>query len=150
MAMFKIDKTKQREIRNAAVVAISAAASDGIFDYVKERFGTNQDGTPSLIGKHANLAQAASGAALLAVAPKKRGLAKDLTENIALGLIVAGIYSWSVETLDLTTHVRGFLPASEFSGYAARHQLAGPAMGAYAPRAAIGAGNLAADIAPVI
>ena len=36
MAMFKIDKTKQREIRNAAVVAISAAASDGLFDYVKE------------------------------------------------------------------------------------------------------------------
>ena len=147
MAMFKIDKTKQREIRNAAVVAISAAASDGIFDYVKERFGTNQDGTPSLIGKHANLAQAASGAALLAVAPKKRGLAKDLAENIALGLIVAGIYSWSVDTLDLTTHVRNFLP---LAGYAPRHQLAGPAMGAYAPRMAIGAGNLAADIAPVI
>ena len=147
MAMFKIDKTKQREIRNAAVVAISAAASDGIFDYVKERFGTNQDGTPSLIGKHANLAQAASGAALLAVAPKKRGLAKALAENIALGLIVAGIYSWSVDTLDLTTHVRNFLP---LAGYAPRHQLAGPAMGAYAPRMAIGAGNLAADIAPVI
>ena len=147
MAMFKIDKSKQREIRNAAVVAISAAASDGIFDYVKERFGTNQDGTPSLIGKHANLAQAASGAALLAVAPKKRGLAKDLAENIALGLIVAGIYSWAVDTLDLTTHVRNFLP---LAGYAPRHQLAGPAMGAYAPRMSIGAGNLAADIAPVI
>jgi len=147
MAMFKIDKTKQREIRNAAVVAISAAASDGIFDYVKERFGTNAAGDATLIGKHANLAQAASGAALLAVAPKKRGLAKDLAENIALGLIVAGIYSWSVDTLDLTTHVRNFLP---LAGYAPRQQLAGPAMGAYAPRMAIGAGNLAADTAPVI
>ena len=151
MAMFKIDKSKQREIRNAAVVAVSAAASDGIFDYVKERFGANADGTPTLIGKHANLAQAASGAALLALAPKRRGLAKDLAENIALGLIVAGIYSWSVDTLDLTTKVREFLPASsDFSGYAPRHQLAGPAMGAYAPRMAIGAGNLAADLAPVI
>ena len=147
MAMFKIDKTKQREIRNAAVVAISAAASDGLFDYVKERFGTNAAGDATLIGKHANLAQAASGAALLAVAPKKRGLAKDLAENIALGLIVAGIYSWSVDTLDITTHVRNFLP---LAGYAPRHQLAGPAMGAYAPRMAIGAGNLAADIAPVV
>jgi hypothetical protein len=148
MAMFKIDKTKQREIRNAAVVAISAAASDGLFDYVKERFGTNAAGEATLIGKHANLAQAASGAALLAVAPKKRGLAKDLAENIALGLIVAGIYSWSVDTLDLTTHVRNFLPP--LAGYAPRHQLAAPALGAYAPRSVIGAGGLASDTQPVI
>ena len=148
MAMFKIDKTKQREIRNAAVVAISAAASDGLFDYIKQRFGTDSMGQATLIGKHANLAQAASGAALLAVAPKKRGLAKDLAENIALGLIVSGIYSWSVDTLDITSQVRKLLP--ELSGYAPRHQLAAPALGAYAPRSVIGGGSLAADTQPVI
>jgi len=148
MAMFKIDKTKQREIRNAAVVAISAAASDGLFDYIKQRFGTDSMGQATLIGKHANLAQAASGAALLAVAPKKRGLAKDLAENIALGLIVSGIYSWSVDTLDITSQVRKLLP--ELSGYAPRHQLAAPALGNYAPRSVIGAGSLASDTQPVI
>jgi len=143
--MFSIDKTKQREIRNAAVVAVSAAASDGIFDYIKERFGTNAAGQESLIGKYSNLAQAAGGAALLAVAPKKRGLAKDLAENIAIGLIVSGVYSYAVDTLEITKHVRGFLP---LAGYAPR-QLASPALGGYAPRAMLGS-SLAADTAPVI
>jgi hypothetical protein len=147
MAMFKIDKTKQREIRNAAVVAISAAASDGLFDYIKERFGTDAAGQETLIGKHANLAQAASGAALLAVAPKKRGLAKDLAENIALGLIVSGVYSWSIDTLDITTQVRKLLP---MAGYAPRQQLPAGALGNYVPRNYIAGGTLAADTQPVI
>ena len=131
-------------------MAISAAASDGLFDYIKERFGTDAAGQATLIGKHANLAQAASGAALLAVAPKKSGLAKDLAENIALGLIVSGIYSWSVDTLDITKHVRAFLPESQFSGYAPRQQLAAGALGNYVPRNYIAGGTLAADTQPVI
>lgn len=148
MAIFKIDKTKQREIRNAAVVAISAAASDGLFDYIKERFGRDATtGDITLIGKHANLAQAASGAALLAIAPKKRGLAKDLTENIALGLIVSGVYSWSIDTLDITKKVREFLP---LAGYAPRQQLPAGSLGNYVPRNYIAGGTLAADTQPVI
>jgi len=148
MAIFKMDKTKQREVRNAAIVAVSAAASDGLFDYIKVKFGTAADGSETLIGKHANLAQAAGGVALLAVAPRKRGMAKDLAENIALGLIVSGIYAYAIDTLDIAKHVRGLLPENGLSGYAPR-QLAAPALGAYSS-SSVSSGSLSTDTAPVI
>ena len=137
MAILNLDKTKQREIRNAVIVGVAASASTTVWDAVQTR-------VPALAGENTELFKALGGAGLLGVAPRRSGLAKDLVENIGLGMIVSGTLNFAAQPVSkLLQSIPGL------SGYAPRH-LAAPALGAYAPRVAIGAGSLAADTQPVI
>ena len=137
MAILNLDKTKQRDIRNAVIVGVAASASTTVWDAVQTR-------VPALAGENTELFKALGGAVLLGVAPRRSGLAKDLVENIGLGMIVSGTLNFAAQPVSkLLQSIPGL------SGYAPRH-LAAPALGAYAPRVAIGAGSLAADTQPVI
>jgi len=136
MALFNMDKTKQREVRNAVIVGVAASASTTIWDAVQRK-------VPALSGENTELFKALGGAVLLGVAPRRNGLAKDLVENIGLGMIVSGTLNFAAQPVsNLLASVPGL------SGYAPR-QLASPALGGYAPRAMLG-GSLAPDTAPVI
>tara|TARA_Y100000310_G_scaffold19809_1_gene19368 strand:- start:1344 stop:1754 length:411 start_codon:yes stop_codon:yes gene_type:complete len=136
MAIFKMDKTKQREIRNAVIVGVSASASTTIWDAVQAR-------VPALSGENTELFKALGGAVLLGVAPRRNGLAKDLVENIGLGMIVSGTLNFAAQPVsNLLSNIPGL------SGYAPR-QLAAPALGAYS-RSSVSSGSLSADTAPVI
>ena len=139
--MLNLDKTKQREIRNAVIVGISASASTSIWDAVQRRFPDSA----ILQGENTELVKAAAGAGLLALAPKKSGLAKDLVENIALGMVASGVLSFAAPTVG--DFVSGLLAPKN-----------GPTAG-YTPRIAShglgrGLGSntqvFSADIAPVI
>ena len=137
MAIFKMDKTKQREIRNAVIVGVSASASTTIWDAVQAR-------VPALSGENTELFKALGGAVLLGVAPRRSGLAKDLVENIGLGMIVSGTLNFAAQPVsNLLSNIPGL------SGYAPR-QLAAPALGAYGPKIAQDQNPFAASIAPVI
>jgi hypothetical protein len=138
MAILNLDKTKQREIRNAVIVGVAASASTTVWDAVQSR-------VPALAGENTELFKALGGAVLLGVAPRRSGLAKDLVENIGLGMIVSGTLNFAAQPV---TNLLQSIPG--LSGYAPRHQLAAPALGAYAPRSVIGGGILAADTQPVI
>ena len=138
MAILNLDKTKQREIRNAVIVGVAASASTTVWDAVQSR-------VPALAGENTELFKALGGAVLLGVAPRRSGLAKDLVENIGLGMIVSGTLNFAAQPV---TNLLQSIPG--LSGYRPRHQLPAGALGAYAPRVAIGAGNLAADTQPVI
>mgnify|MGYP003152999701 CR=1 FL=1 len=137
MAIFNIDKTKQREIRNAVIVGVSASASTTIWDAVQAR-------VPALSGENTELFKALGGAVLLGVAPRRSGLAKDLVENIGLGMIVSGTLNFAAQPVsNLLSNIPGL------SGYAPR-QLSAPALGAYGPKIAQDQNPFAASIAPVI
>ena len=137
MAIFKMDKTKQREIRNAVIVGVSASASTTIWDAVQAR-------VPALSGENTELFKALGGAVLLGVAPRRSGLAKDLVENIGLGMIVSGTLNFAAQPVsNLLSNIPGL------SGYAPRH-LPAPALGAYGPKIAQDQNPFAASIAPVI
>ena len=145
MAILKLDKTKQREIRNAVIVGVAASASTTIWDAIQAR--TKPDSF--LRGENSELFKALAGAALLGVAPRRAGIAKDLVENVGLGMIVSGTLNFATKPVsDFLVSIPGLGPP--LSGYAPRHQLPAGALGAYAPRVAIGAGSLAADTQPVI
>jgi len=109
--MLNLDKTKQREIRNAVIVGISANASTSIWNTVQQKI-------PALGGPNSELFKAAAGAVILGVAPRKSGLAKDLVENIALGMVVSGVLEFSKDSV--SGLVSGLLPAGGLSGYLPR------------------------------
>lgn len=137
MAILNIDKSKQREIRNAVIVGVAASASTTIWDAVQRR-------VPALAGEYTELFKAVGGAVLLGVAPRKSGIAKDLVENVGLGLIVSGALNFAQQPVtNLLQNIPGL------SGYSPRHQLGAPALGAYS-RNTIGESSLPADLAPVI
>ena len=134
--MLNLDKTKQREIRNAVIVGISANASTSIWNSVQQKI-------PALGGPNSELFKAAAGAVILGVAPRKSGLAKDLVENIALGMVVSGVLEFSKDSV--SGLVSGLLPAGGLSGYLPRTPnltLGRPALG----RAAYGTD----DLSPII
>ncbi len=136
MALFNMDKTKQREVRNAVIVGVAASASTTIWDAVQRK-------VPALSGENTELFKALGGAVLLGVAPRRNGLAKDLVENIGLGMIVSGTLNFAAQPVsNLLASVPGL------SGYAPR-RLEATALAGYAPRAMLG-GSLAPDTAPVI
>ncbi len=144
MAIFKMDKTKQREIRNAVIVGVSASASTTIWDAIQAR--TKPDSI--LRGENSELFKALAGGLLLGVAPRKSGLFKDLVENIGLGMIVSGTLNFAAQPVSqFLESVPGLNPS--LAGYAPR-QLAAPALGAYAPKIAQDPNPFAASIAPVI
>jgi hypothetical protein len=130
--MLNLDKTKQREIRNAVIVGISANASTSIWNAVQEK-------VPALVGPNSELFKAGAGALLLGAAPRKSGLAKDLVENIALGMVVSGVLEFSKDSV--SGLVSGLLP---MSGY--RPRIQSPALG----NTHYGTQTFSADIAPVI
>ena len=121
--MLNLDKTKQREIRNAVIVGISASASTSIWDAVQRRFPDSA----ILQGENTELVKAAAGAGLLALAPKKSGLAKDLVENIALGMVASGVLSFAAPTVG--DFVSGLLAPKNGppAGYSPR--IAAPSLG---------------------
>ena len=134
--MLNLDKTKQREIRNAVIVGISANAQTCIWNSVQQKI-------PALGGPNSELFKAAAGAVILGVAPRKSGLAKDLVENIALGMVVSGVLEFSKDSV--SGLVSGLLPAGGLSGYLPRTPnltLGRPALG----RAAYGTD----DLSPII
>ena len=134
--MLNLDKTKQREIRNAVIVGISANASTSIWNSVQQKI-------PALGGPNSELFKAAAGAVILGVAPRKSGLAKDLVENIALGMVVSGVLEFSKDSV--SGLVSGLLPAGGLSGHLPRTPnltLGRPALG----RAAYGTD----DLSPII
>ncbi len=141
--MLNLDKTKQREIRNAVIVGISASASTSIWQSIQRRFPANQ----LLQGENTELVKAAAGAGLLAIAPKKSGLAKDLVENIALGMVASGVLNFAAPTVGgfvsglLAPNDENVLPTS---GY--RPRIQSPALG----NTHYGTQTFSADIAPVI
>ena len=130
--MLNLDKTKQREIRNAVIVGISANASTSIWNAVQEK-------VPALGGPNSELFKAGAGALLLGAAPRKSGLAKDLVENIALGMVVSGVLEFSKDSV--SGLVSGLLP---MSGY--RPRIQSRALG----NTHYGTQTFSADIAPVI
>ena len=141
--MLNLDKTKQREIRNAVIVGISASASTSIWDSIKLRFPESE----LLQGENTELVKAAAGAGLLALAPKKSGLAKDLVENIGLGMVASGVLNFAAPTVG--GFVSGLLAPKEKSlvntaGY--RPRIQSPALG----NTHYGTQTFSADIAPVI
>ena len=138
MAILKLDKTKQREIRNAVIVGVAASASTTVWDAVQSR-------VPALAGENTELFKALGGAVLLGVAPRRSGLAKDLVENIGLGMIVSGTLNFAAQPV---TNLLQSIPG--LSGYAPRQQLPAGALGNYVPRNYIAGGTLAADTQPVI
>jgi len=131
--MLNLDKTKTREIRNAVIVGISANASTSIWDAVQAK-------VPALGGPNSELFKAAAGAVILGAAPRKSGLAKDLVENIALGMVVSGVLEFSKDSV--SGLVSGLLP---MGGYTPR--IAAPGLGR-----SLGSNTqvFSADIAPVI
>tara|TARA_Y100001963_G_scaffold89679_1_gene123798 strand:+ start:198 stop:602 length:405 start_codon:yes stop_codon:yes gene_type:complete len=134
--MLNLDKAKQREIRNAVIVGISANASTSIWNSVQQKI-------PALSGPNSELFKAGAGALLLGAAPRKSGLAKDLVENIALGMVVSGVLEFSKDSV--SGLVSGLLPMSGLSGYLPRTPnltLGRPALG----RAAYGTD----DLSPII
>ena len=139
--MLNLDKTKQREIRNAVIVGISASASTSIWDAVQRRFPDSA----ILQGENTELVKAAAGAGLLALAPKKSGLAKDLVVNIALGMVASGVLSFAAPTVG--DFVSGLLAPKNgpTAGYSPR--IAAPSLGR-----SLGSNTqvFSADIAPVI
>ena len=138
MAILNLDKTKQREIRNAVIVGVAASASTTVWDAVQSR-------VPALAGENTELFKALGGAVLLGVAPRRSGLAKDLVENIGLGMIVSGTLNFAAQPV---TNLLQSIPG--LSGYAPRQQLPAGALGNYVPRNYIAGGTLAADTQPVI
>ena len=138
MAILNLDKTKQREIRNAVIVGVAASASTTVWDAVQSR-------VPALAGENTELFKALGGAVLLGVAPPRSGLAKDLVENIGLGMIVSGTLNFAAQPV---TNLLQSIPG--LSGYAPRQQLPAGALGNYVPRNYIAGGTLAADTQPVI
>ena len=138
MAILNLDKTKQREIRKAVIVGVAASASTTVWDAVQSR-------VPALAGENTELFKALGGAVLLGVAPRRSGLAKDLVENIGLGMIVSGTLNFAAQPV---TNLLQSIPG--LSGYAPRQQLPAGALGNYVPRNYIAGGTLAADTQPVI
>ena len=139
--MLNLDKTKTREIRNAVIVGISANASTSIWDAVQNKI-------PALGGPNSELFKAAAGAVILGAAPKKSGLAKDLVENIALGMVVSGVLEFSKDSV--SGLVSGLLPKPDpalldQSGYT-------PRIAAHSLGRGLGSTTqvFSADIAPVI
>ena len=145
--MFNLDKTKQREIRIAVIVGISASASTSIWDAIQLRFPESQ----LLQGENTELVKAAAGAGLLALAPKKSGLAKDLVENIGLGMVASGVLNFAAPTVggfvsDLLapkgTDTAGYRPRIDYN----RPALGRSSLGAYSSQPA----TFSANMAPVI
>ena len=64
MAILNLDKTKQREIRNAVIVGVAASASTTVWDAVQTR-------VPALAGENTELFKALGGAVLLILPPSR-------------------------------------------------------------------------------